>query len=890
MVVFVFATLVLSNCVEGRFYFVPGYVQVDVSRFLGLTRFLILKGTDSVRTIPLVLYRKSINQPPPNKSLKIIFLPYTAENATLAETTVIIFFFLLYCIAVTDSFIHYIINLSIQFRHYINLVLLYPSETKMTVQPPPSALKSNNTSNNNKKPKNNKQNNTKKQIRNENSKPFQNNQNPKKNQERSNSPRKKKAGSTVLAVKGLRKDNISLDEVVTAQKHSSTVLNPAVNGRSSLVSTTATIRDKSGPKTNCKDTPNALNVDSTKFTNSQPANTADKRVVIDTGNPNANAHANGSSNPTTASYHLKKGKYLHYRKKKSIKKGSGVNNQKDNSAVASTMVNSSNDLNRQTAQNQQIEQHQQQREHSIEKERIWNTINDVSKEGHNQDEKKQSDNKENIKGTKQEHQRNLKNYKGHNRKWHYSHQPQRKPSNNNLVQQRDVNNYKPPLEEGRRTAISPLNVNAVNAYPTTDMNPIVSPEDSSIKEKTDTSIDLSSPKNDYDVGKHSNRNNKTHKKQHQWPKSSGGNSTPSKVIESTPNLEVNITTKERREDTLTYCNGDSKATISKVTLDDFNDREEHLQKSKLENDEKRCDNDPRPTSPSSTGNVVTTNAAGKALLKRLSVSNVPPSEVVSPPGGYTVSTTGATNDIDLDCDANTILSGDMSHIDLNIEQGQEFDANMMYANPVIFQPQHHLQVPPFEAMGTAYKYEVPIPHQHQQWIMSAQSEIPSQQDYSNMIAFNAQNQQPPIAMNPMLNHLRHENNMYQPVPVVVPPFYEQGYQMFPQVPMSNIQQQQQLQPTPTAPVPMKYEQFTIGGCVFFNPVYNFPGGNGSVSACSLNTIPAEKEAPTPKEKTVAVTKVDSDKGKKKQDDQKRKGKSGRKKKKYQKKKTTIKGN
>ena len=177
------------------------------------------------------------------------------------------------------------------------------------------------------------------------------------------------------------------------------------------------------------------------------------------------------------------------------------------------MTNSSNNLNRQTPQNQhngqsqQQQQHQNQRENSVEKERPQGTITNGSNEGHNQYEKKQCENKENVNSTKQEHKRNYKNSKGFNRKWYSNHQ--RKFSNHNLVQQRDVNNYKPDLEEGRRTATSPLNVNVCE---TRGMKQIVLPKDSSmIKEKIDDVY--SSQKYHHDLGKHSNRNSVSRNRQ-----------------------------------------------------------------------------------------------------------------------------------------------------------------------------------------------------------------------------------------------------------------------------------------------------------------------------------------------------------------------------------------
>lgn len=736
-------------------------------------------------------------------------------------------------------------------------------QNKMAAQPLSPTLKSNNTTNNAKKNKNTKQKDTKNQIKNENSKSFQNIRNPKKNQQRSKSPRKKKP--TVPIVEGVKKDNRSMDKVVAAPKQTLTVSKSAVDGRSSLVSTTATICDTS----NSKSDSNVMKADSKKsFDNKTAESTGKKSAVTNTSN---------SSNNPTASYQSKKGKNSHYRKRKSSRKGVGMNNQKD-SDTTTTIANSSNDLNRQTSQNQQSGQSQQ---HQHQKNQC-DAINDVSKEGHNQDEKKQCENKENINNMKQDHKRNSKNFKGTNRKWYYNHQ--RKVNNNHLVQQRDVNNYKPTLEEGRRTATSPMNV---NVYETTGMKPIVSPEDSPIKEKTDDNY--TSPKYDNDVGKHSNGNSGSRKKQNQRPKSSSSNKTSSKVIDNSPNEEGSVMTNETSEIRSKDCDGDSKATVSIVIDDDVTGREKHLGKSKPESEEKCNNNNPRLASSSSAGNVVTSNAAGKALLKRLSVSNLPS------PTGYTASTTGTTYDVNIDYDACTELSGDMSRIDLNIEQGQEFDANMIYPNTIMFQPQHHLQMPHFEAMGAAYNHEVPPPHLNQQWMMPSQSEIPSQEDYSNMIAFNAQNQQVPIATNPMLTHVRHENAMYQPLPVAVPPFYDQSYQMLPQVPMAPMYQQHQSMPVHIAPLPLKYEQLTIGGCVFFNPVYDLSGGDGSDSACSVGTKPVDKETSRVPDLTAEVTEVDSKNGgkpsqQKKLNDQKSNGKSGRKKKKYHKKKTVTKGN
>ena len=286
--------------------------------------------------------------------------------------------------------------------------------------------------------------------------------------------------------------------------------------------------------------------------------------------------------------------------------------------------------------------------------------------------------------------------------------------------------------------------------------------------------------------------------------------------------------------------------------------------------------DSRPTSPSSaTSNVVTTNAAGEALLKRLGGSVTSTQDGSPSPDGVTESTALTTNEVDVDIDASTAFSGDVSGI--SMEQSQDHEQQtMMYPNPIVFPPMQQQRVnDAMIAPGMPYG-TVPV-QQQQQWIMPPQSEQEFMMAY---LPYPATSMPPPYGP---------ESHIMQAMAVPPPNFYGQGYPVMPQMQVPPIYQQQQ-QVSYTAPKPVKYEQVTIGGCVYFNPVYDIPGEEAEVDGSVGKSI--EKTASTEnsmddQEQTSSEKKPVVDPSFGKQDSQRRKHKSNkRSRKKNQKKKST----
>ena len=81
-----------------------------------------------------------------------------------------------------------------------------------------------------------------------------------------------------------------------------------------------------------------------------------------------------------------------------------------------------------------------------------------------------------------------------------------------------------------------------------------------------------------------------------------------------------------------------------------------------------------------------------------------------------------------------------------------------------------------------------------------------------------------------------ENGLYQPLSIPPPNFYNISYPAYPQAPFQPAYQQPTYVAPAPAPVPVKYEQVTVNGCVFFTPVYDVVEPDvGSLSVCSMST-------------------------------------------------------
>lgn len=393
----------------------------------------------------------------------------------------------------------------------------------------------------------------------------------------------------------------------------------------------------------------------------------------------------------------------------------------------------------------------------------------------------------------QKKQQHSKWHKGNNRKSYYKsprhhHQrqqgQQRKGDHSNAVQQRDVSNSKVYVEdEDERNASSLVNM-IPKTIASSDVNTIVETSKRSDKRDVGPHHDKSI-KPTYHGSHNENRNHSTvNKHQHHndhFNKADFNDSITSDNIVLSCSVKCKENNQQSSEIVL-----DSESAFVREHI--FSEDHEHLHPRS------------RPTSPlSSTGNLVTTNAAGKALLKRLSV------DIVSPEGGCTTSTIGTTNDIDPDNDTGTELSGDVSRIDLSMEQDQEQQAT--YTNPIICQPTPYPIPLNFDASV-----------QQQQWMIpSPQPDFLYEHDYSNM--------QYTVPMDNVAAQMGIENEITHPHPILMPQFYGQGIPMAPPMHFSNVYQPQ-LQSSYIAPMPVKYEQVAVGGCVFFNPVYDFYGEYG----------------------------------------------------------------
>jgi len=322
-----------------------------------------------------------------------------------------------------------------------------------------------------------------------------------------------------------------------------------------------------------------------------------------------------------------------------------------------------------------------------------------------------------------------------------------------------------------------------------------------------------------------------------------------------------------------------------------------------------------PTTPTNNkDNIVITNAAGEALLKRLSAGNLVRSvtnstaclsELTSPGiidgkdgiggerEGTVGSTAAATKTGETSCNHDETVSNimiDVSNIDLSVEQRQERDA-VSPSNAYVNTMQQGVLTPSVQSGGGGYyHYEIPPPpqQQQQQWMtMPPQSDLshvdpnmlppymsqqqlppPSPQEQQQHPMFMASPHQLPASFGPDYNGMLQQQHQQQ-MPMMyssVPPFYNQCpplqvqsqppppmySQMHSQMQVPEVYQQHHQQhnvSSTTNRVPLKYEQVSVGGCVFFSPVYK-PRDTGSVSesgdtTASPSTIMENNDASKP---------------------------------------------
>lgn len=196
-----------------------------------------------------------------------------------------------------------------------------------------------------------------------------------------------------------------------------------------------------------------------------------------------------------------------------------------------------------------------------------------------------------------------------------------------------------------------------------------------------------------------------------------------------------------------------------------------------------------------TGKHVKTNAAGLALLNRLSAG-------VTHNNSNDNSTVEEAS-INLDDGANSLevnqsateafeLMDEMSRIDLSMEQGQ------------VYYDDSSINAPAYEMPGVPGSNGYYQPQQQQPWMMAPVS------DGSQEFFMPNQYVQQPVFM-AMTPYGACEYIMPQPYPIACDSSFQNQAYGYPQ--MSNAPG------TGNSQAPLKYEQVSIGGTIFFNPVY-----------------------------------------------------------------------
>jgi len=234
-----------------------------------------------------------------------------------------------------------------------------------------------------------------------------------------------------------------------------------------------------------------------------------------------------------------------------------------------------------------------------------------------------------------------------------------------------------------------------------------------------------------------------------------------------------------------------------------------------------------------------------------------------------------------------------------------------YPNPIVFQQPIQQHQPPNH-------YPTALPQQ--QWSMPPQSDDPTlmaqQQLYMAAASgFSHENGvfQPlaplgPNAMYPTVNNVPlhyYGVNFVAPYPLLpFPPAYQQYQTLQQQQQQQQEQQETYQEESATQLRPVKYEQVTVGGCVFFNPVYesssNIEQGKSKEECPTDDTLVANDQAQDAAQDkqnegdavvdgVASNTKAGDEKTKNRKDGrkQKRKGKKGTFKKGYSQKKKSV---
>ena len=501
--------------------------------------------------------------------------------------------------------------------------------------------------------------------------------------------------------------------------------------------------------------------------------------------------------------------------------------------------------------------------------------------------------------------RQAKSYKRHNLKAGNHHRSQHHRRNTAInesanrssrspIQQRDVTNStncpQSTINDDTRTANSPINT-STNAK--TGLNPssisLLNEKVGNVTEKTTDNVSKTHTNSSHQKGDNKNKtlnnasgdHNKkypvSHQKQHKSFRSNRFKSSDKVVNEEVTTIyqatNVSNDEKDAHETKSVVPNNNIMNDQCIVSADDDDDADDVISY-------------PSSSNTTATANVVTTNAAGKDILKRLSVpgcndSTPPPVEAVSPVGGCTASitTSGTFNDNDVIPE----LSGDLSGIVLNVNHdgglgvgyGYYDQATIatagpfIYPNPITFPPMASLPNHGVPMVATSNDFiQLQQQHQHQQqWISSLSDTLPPQDCCNNMMQCNVQQYQaPPPQQHVGTAQVDYDNVMSQQAPpfppFVLPNYYGPGYPAITPFPMAQMyhQQQQSLQqpssnyiPFPTQAPPLNYEQVSIGGCVFFNPVYENQNdghnvdGDGESSVVKINDSMLEHETTMSKE-------------------------------------------
>lgn len=506
-----------------------------------------------------------------------------------------------------------------------------------------------------------------------------------------------------------------------------------------------------------------------------------------------------------------------------------------------------------------------------------------------------------VKPQQTQSQRNIhKGYKGyyHSRKPYYVYNKQRnyksnKHQTNHAVQERDVHNDKSHVEDDTRTAFSPLfmkpsatnNVDEMAALnlngghegiPASSNDVIISTSTTCTSTKSSSKVENKEKPTDVIFPRQQHTSAST---QYSISRSSrGGKYHTEKKSGKYLHEKASKGSLKYQRQGKTYTQGE----VNDRTRHDASLEEEENQSAQLHSEDKTVDTttDSRPASPSSSSNVVTTNAAGQALLKRLGGSVTSTQEEGTSPDGLSAST-----EVDVDFDASTAFSGDVSGISMEPSHDHEQQQPMMYPNPIVFPPfppsqqQQRMDETMLAPNNNTPFVTVPTPQQQQQqqqqWIMPPQSDL-SPQEYNNMMAYYNQQQYPMYAPTVIVSPYGMGNNTMQAMSAPSANFYSQSLPVH-MPPIPQMYQQQAIYSAP--PKPVKYEQVTVGGCVYFNPVYEVVGEeeaeNNVLSGNSVETFSTENKTDDEEARHgTGSNKSSADKAvSKKQEFQKRKNKS-----------------